>query len=90
MDEPCGVAGPAQGTLSSLLGWTMMEDHVRKICIYIFINDWMALLYSRNEQNIVKQTYSNKKREGFGSHVPATRKKSIIGERISTVLSRLS
>ena len=36
----------AQGTISSHLEWNMMEDNVRKECIYMC--DWVSLLYSRN------------------------------------------
>ena len=39
----------AQGTISSHLGWNMMEDNVRKrIYIYLYMYDWVTLLYSRN------------------------------------------
>ena len=47
----------AQGTISNLLEYTMMEDNIKKSYIY----DWVTLLYSRNRHNIVNQLYFNKK-----------------------------
>jgi len=62
----------AQGTISSLLGQTMMEDNIRECaCVYIYIHtyereyththtyDWVTLLCGRNWLNIVKQLYFN-------------------------------
>ena len=46
----------AQGTVSSRL----MEDNVRK-GMYMYICDWITLLYSRNWHNILNQLYFNKK-----------------------------
>ena len=38
----------AQGTISSHLRWSMMEDNVKKrMYIYICVCDWVTLLYSR-------------------------------------------
>ena len=34
------------GTISSDLGWSMMEDKVRKR-MYVYACDWVTLLYSR-------------------------------------------
>ena len=42
----------AQGTISSHLGWNMMEENVRKR-MYVYMYDWVALRYSRNWQNTV-------------------------------------
>ena len=50
----------AQGSISSLLGQTTMEDHIRK-GMYIYMDDWVTLLYSRNWHNTVNQLYFNKK-----------------------------
>lgn len=45
--------------MSSLLGWTMMEDDIRKrMQIYY---DWVTLLYSRNWYNTINQLYFNLK-----------------------------
>ena len=61
----------AQGTISSLLGETMMEDNMRKricfirisVCVFINVYDWVTLLYSKNWHNIVNQPYFNKKKK---------------------------
>ena len=47
----------AQGTISSVLGETLMEKNIEQECIYMY--DWVTLLYSRNWHNIVKQLYVN-------------------------------
>ena len=58
----------AQGTVSSLLGQTIMEDNRRKgmcvymyeyMCVYIYIDryDRVTLLFCRNWHNIVNQLY---------------------------------
>ena len=56
--------GPtAQGTISSLLGQTMMEDNIKKECVNMY--DWVTLLYPRNWHNTVRQLYFNKKKYQF-------------------------
>ena len=44
----------AQGTVFSLLGQTMMGNDIRKE-MYIYMYDWVILLYSRNWHNVVNQ-----------------------------------
>ena len=41
----------AQGTISSVLGETLMEKNIEQECIYMY--DWVTLLYSRNWHDIV-------------------------------------
>ena len=53
----------AQGTISSLLGWIIMEDNKRKrrgVCVCVWMTDWVTMLYSRNWLNTVNQLYPNK------------------------------
>ena len=51
----------AQGTISSHLWLDKMEDNEKKNIyiyiydIYIYMHDWVTLLYSRNWQSIVNQ-----------------------------------
>ena len=47
------------GTLSSHLGWSMMEDKVRKR-LYICMCDWVPLLYSRKLIEDCKPTIMEK------------------------------
>ena len=49
----------AQGTLSRHLLWNMMEENVRKECVYMLCN-WVTSLYSRNGQNTVSQLLTEK------------------------------
>ena len=63
-----GILCTAQGTISNLLGKTMMEDNIKKgvcvcvcVCVCVSVYDGVTLLYCRNWQNIVNQLYFNKK-----------------------------
>ena len=47
------------GTMLDCFGQAMMEDNIKKECIYMY--DWVILLFSRNWHNIVGQLYFNKK-----------------------------
>ena len=40
----------AQGTLSNLLRQNMMEDNMRKR-MYIYMYEWLPMLFSRNRRN---------------------------------------
>lgn len=48
----------AQGPISSLLQKNMMEDSMRKECLYTF--DWVTILYGRNWPQTANQLYFNK------------------------------
>ena len=45
----------AQRTISTLLGYYMMEDRMRKS---IYMNSWVTMLYSRNWHNTVNQLHT--------------------------------
>ena len=49
----------AQGAIDNHLGWTMMEDNIRK-GMYIHMYDWVIWHMERNWHNIVNQRYFNK------------------------------
>ena len=49
----------AQGFISSLLGWAIMEDNMRK---RMYMYDWVTLLYSRNWHSILNQVCFNPKK----------------------------
>ena len=51
-----GSCCTAQGTITSLLGYTMMEGNIRKgMCVYMCVCVCVTLLYSRNWHNLVNQ-----------------------------------
>ena len=54
----------AQGTLLSDLWWPKWEGNLKKRG-YMYTYNRFTLLYSRNEHNIVKQLYSNKKKNKY-------------------------
>ena len=60
----------------------MMEDSMRKR-IYIYVYDWITLLYSRNWHNIVNQLYSNKKNERHTKTIFKKEKRKYIGKIIA-------
>ena len=56
----------ALGSISSLLGLTMMEDNIRKgmyTYVWVYIYVLVTLLYSRNCHNLVNQLHFNKKNQ---------------------------
>ena len=49
----------AQGTLSSHMRWNMMKENVRKR-MYLYVCDWVTLLYSRKLTEHYKPTITKK------------------------------
>ena len=54
----------AQGTLLSALWWPKWEGNPKRRG-YMYTYSWFTSLYSRNQHNIVKQLYTNKKIKNY-------------------------
>jgi len=57
----------AQGTRFNIMWQIIMEQNMKKcvcvymcVCVCVYVYNWIILLYSRNEYNIINQLYINK------------------------------